>query len=598
MGSNQSNGDKGKNSLNRTVTTRLVTVKIPINSSYWEKVYNIEAALEQVAIDFRKDNDIDAIQENYYIDWKYKDNSINMDSKKKLKYFIAEDNSNDSPTIEITQEIKLKPGKEDKIILEINELVGKPFFNPFEISIFQTKQQAIKIKTYNKKLISQTQLDKFCVESAYCNGNNHLYISGGVNPATKNAIDLFWDIDLKEDNLDNPIQIIPKKNHSMICCDKKVYIVGGQDKNTLFYDCDTKSITNWASLNLERFEPSLIKHDNYLFCFDTFKKKNESKFSIEKINLGKLDEAKWELINPEISPQLGNNVYSQKFFGVVEDYGQNIIFLGGIYYEDENINNKNMCTKYNIYRNTMEKSNILFEETSFNEKTFLPLNAKTYFILPNFQRRAPKIAYFNKEKNSFKISPYVSNHTFEKKKKSSNIKFSTQLKSSLNQLNFDMPGLYKEIELNPRKADKMLNGETNNNLETKDFKTDINEEKKDELETEKRKLNEKEEGLDKKSINSISKVEANIKVDILQDGNNTAKSTNNRKFLYKINSTYINSDYAAFHNSVNDPCSLFTNKIKVRSVSTPKNNFSIKTIKQQANVIIDSNRERIRINNY
>jgi hypothetical protein len=87
MGSNQSNGDKGKNSLNRTVTTRLVTVKIPINSSYWEKVYNIEAALEQVAIDFRKDNDIDAIQENYYIDWKYKDNSINMDSKKKIKIF-------------------------------------------------------------------------------------------------------------------------------------------------------------------------------------------------------------------------------------------------------------------------------------------------------------------------------------------------------------------------------------------------------------------------------------------------------------------------------------------------------------------------------
>ena len=595
MGSKQSNEDEGKNY--RTIITRLVTVKIPINSSYWEKVYNIEETMGQVAADFRKDNGMDVIQENYYIDWKYKGNSIKMDSTKKLKYYIAEDNDNESPTIEITQEIKLKPGKEDAINLEINEFVGKPFFNPFEISIFQTKQQTIKIKSYTKKMIAQTQLDKFCIESAYCNGNNHLYISGGMDPATKDAIDLFWDIDLKDDNLNNPIKIIPKRNHSMIYCDEKVYIVGGQDKNTLFYDCDKKSIINWASLNLDRFEPSLIKHDKTLFCFDAFRKKNESKFSIEKINLGNLTDTNWELIYPNISPQLGNSVYNQKFFGVVEDYGQNIIFLGGIYYEDENDNNKYMCTKYNIFKNTMEKSNIPFEETSFNEKTFLPLDAKNYFILPNFQRRAPKIAYFNKDKNVFKISPYVSNQTFEKKKKSSNIKFSTQLKSSLNQLNFDMPGLYKEIELNPRKADLVVNGENNNNLETKDIKSDINEEKKDELETEKRKLNEKEEDLDKKSINSIPKVEAKINIDIPQEGNITAKSTANRKFLYKMNSTYFNSDYMTFHKSVNDPCSYYENKIKVRNLSTPKN-FSIKSIKQKANFIIDTNRKEIRINNY
>ena len=143
MGSKQSNEDEGKNY--RTIITRLVTVKIPINSSYWEKVYNIEETMGQVAADFRKDNGMDVIQENYYIDWKYKGNSIKMDSTKKLKYYIAEDNDNESPTIEITQEIKLKPGKEDAINLEINEFVGKPFFNPFEISIFKTANNKNKI---------------------------------------------------------------------------------------------------------------------------------------------------------------------------------------------------------------------------------------------------------------------------------------------------------------------------------------------------------------------------------------------------------------------------------------------------------------------
>jgi len=146
----------------------------------------------------------------------------------------------------------------------------------------------------------------------------------------------------------------------------------------LYFLPKKEAITNWASLNLDRFEPSLIKNDRALFWFDSFRKKDESKFSIKKFNFGNLTEVKWEIIYPIISPQLG--CLQSKFYGVVEDYGQNIIFLGVIYYEDLNNNNKYMRTKYNTFRNIMEKSNILFEATNLNEKAFLPLDANLFFF--------------------------------------------------------------------------------------------------------------------------------------------------------------------------------------------------------------------------
>ena len=89
---------------------------------------------------------------------------------------------------------------------------------------------------------------------------------------TLENIGLFWDIDLKKNTDLTPIKMFPKKNHSMIYIKGKVYIVGGDEVITLYYSEEGKEIIPWASLNYKRFEPSLIKHGNYLLCFDTSKK--------------------------------------------------------------------------------------------------------------------------------------------------------------------------------------------------------------------------------------------------------------------------------------------------------------------------------------
>ena len=477
MGSNNSKEKVSKNrqlSLRNSLSTRLVTIKVPINDSLWEKQYNIEATLEQVANDFKSANEMDIIQKNHFIEWRYKDQIIKMDTRK-IKSFLPDENMQNIPPIVLEQEIKLIEGEE--INLEICRIVGKPFYNPFEIYTFEPSRNLIRFKRYSQNLIAEKELDKFSIESAYCNGNNHLFLSGGLNPNNQGGLDLFWDIDLGTDDLSSPINMVPKKNHSMMYDDKKVYIVGGEDEKTLFYDTETKNMNKIANLNIKRFEPSLIRSDNYLYCFDTSCRKNNNKFSIERINLNNMAQSKWEIIYPNISPQIGDKVYNQKFFGIIEDYKRNIIFLGGIYDNTQNKtgeeNNPIMNMKYNINKNTIDNSDIPFQEVSFGEKTFLPMDYKNYFILPNFPKRLPNVVYFEKEKNLFKISSYKSNPRNQKKKDDHNTRlFSSKIKASLFGLNFDMPGLHKEIDINMNNNIEFptQHNNINNNYEINNFK--------------------------------------------------------------------------------------------------------------------------------
>ena len=447
--SNEGNKEFSNANNNLKVVTKLIQVRIKTHSGIWEKPFNIEETLEKIASNFKVENNMDTINENYYIQWTYNDSPIEMNSKK-LKTFISENNISDSLPVEFNQKIKPKEGRENMMLKDICEIVGKPLYNPFEIVTFEPHKKSMRIKKYNNKLITSSELYKFSIESAYCNGKNHLFISGGVDSSTKGILDLFWDIDLKGDELNPPIQIIPKKNHSMIYTENKVYIIGGHDLNTIMYDVGQKIWIKFADLNVKRFEPSLIRHNNYLFCFDSTSGK-DNKFSIEKIDLNVSQNPEWEIIYPNVSFLAKQNVFCQKFFGLVEDYSQNIIFLGGIYdnTRDENFgeNDIKMNIRYNVNKNQIEKSDIKFQEIILSEKTFLPIDDKTFFILPNFSKRSAKIVYFNRENNKITISPYKSNTTEIKKVRRQN-NISAHTKTPWIGLNFDMPGVHNDLNNN------------------------------------------------------------------------------------------------------------------------------------------------------
>ena len=446
---------KFKNSHDNNIKNELsisgnsnITVKIPLIIGFWEKDYNINTALNQIAIDFKAENGMNSLQKNFFIEFSFKNNPIKMDQTP-LKSLINEDILLNK-TIHIVQKIKPVPGTEN--LEEISDVVGKPFSEPFMIYTFEPKTKIIKPFLFNAEKIKKCELDKFGIDSAYCNGDNHLFISGGLDQATNEAIGLFWVVDLKKMIFNYPIQMYPKKNHSMIYIDKKVYIVGGCDVQSMIYDVENRQIKRWCNLNYERFEPSLIKHDNFLFCFDTSKKNNfENGFNFERINLDSDNTRVWELITPKCSPENLNSVFCQKFFGVVEDFKQNIIFIGGMYddnKENENADNEKMNMQYNITENKIEKSDNPFKDICFSEKCFLPLDYNTYYIIPNFNKRSPKIIYYYKNRNLIDFNSYHSTHRL--KGKNSKVKTAT-IKQYFEGLELDMPNQNEESEMNSNK---------------------------------------------------------------------------------------------------------------------------------------------------
>ena len=456
--------EESKSKSNTMQKQKTVDVVIPLNSGIWEKTYNIETPLNQIASDFLQES-INNFKSNYYYKWSYKNNPIEM-TVAPLKSIVNED------TNKIYFMSQIKPiSEKGNLENDTSIIIGKPFSDPFEILIFESKKKVIKTRLYNKEKIKEIGLDKYGVDSAYCNGNNHLYISGGMDQSTQESIGLFWDIDLINNIFNVPIKMFPKKNHSMIYIEKKVFIIGGEDVNTSFYDEEDKDIKQWSNLNYRRFEPSLIKHGDYLFCFDTSKKyvnNFSNEFNFEKINL-KSKSAEWELVSPQISPDICNSVFSQKFFGIVEDLNENIIFVGGMMDKNDKKNdinnNESMNFQYNINNNIIEKSNIEFKEISFNEKTFLPLNYNTYFILPNFNKHSPKVIYFYRDKNFVEIKEFhtSSNYNVDLEKIRT-----AQIKPFLNGLIFDQPTSHRrnsksnvEIDIKLPVNDNKIN---NNNL--------------------------------------------------------------------------------------------------------------------------------------
>ena len=438
-------GASSSNKLNeekKLYSTFLMQIKILLKSKYiWEKTYNIEITLEEIYKDFLSEKNY---EKDFIIKWYFNKKLFELNSTK-LKDFLDINNFSNYSTIEFEQEIS--EINEIKNQIEQLDYIAIPYFNPFKLLIYNIKQRKTNFQKFEDNSLINNEQIKFGVESTYCNGGNHFFILGGINLTTREEICMFLDIDLTKGKIKNQINIYPKKrNHGMLYNQKNVYIVGGNDEKTILYDVETKKIDNLGNLNIKRFEPSLIIHSNYLFCFDATRNA-ENKFSFEKINLQQ--KSNWEIIYPKISENLIENIYNQKYFGIAEDNNYNIIFIGGLYINntEENIEDYSSVfnIKYNLVNNTMEKSNIPFQELSFNEKTLLPLNENENILLLSSFGKNPKIIEYIKEKNNIQITelnvPEIDDNI--KKINNSSIKNSLNINSSMNNLvgiNLDMPG--------------------------------------------------------------------------------------------------------------------------------------------------------------
>ena len=176
-----------------------IKISVPIDeNNKWIKEYNGEEKIEKLIEDFKKENNQE-IPEHVIMKWKMGNNTLNLNDP--IKTLLPKR----SPTINLNLNYEQKGLDLNNNIINNSDLIGKPFNKPFEVQIYDKNKEKMKILNLNNNDIINSEIENYSQSSAYCNGNNHLFISGGENE--KNVIlGHFWDIDL----LNQTIKKIPK----------------------------------------------------------------------------------------------------------------------------------------------------------------------------------------------------------------------------------------------------------------------------------------------------------------------------------------------------------------------------------------------------
>ena len=205
---------------------KMIKVIIKSEIGIWEKDYNIDTSLEEIELDFKIENNID--KDKLY-EFTFNNCDIEMDSRT-LKSIIIDEDQNEIILVQKINKI------ENKTNHEYINYIAKPMSKPFEIYIFSIREKIIKKIKYLMEKVKYLELDKYGDDSSYCNGINRLFISGGTDPITNQILNFFVDIDIANSKLKKKLKMpLPKRNHSMIYYDEKVYIIGGNNEEKLCF---------------------------------------------------------------------------------------------------------------------------------------------------------------------------------------------------------------------------------------------------------------------------------------------------------------------------------------------------------------------------
>ena len=284
---------------------------------------------------------------------------------------------------------------------EIYDTILFPKLNPFELIEYNPLKYEIRYIKLSSQIIDFCNIYKFSKESAFCNGEKDLYMSGGLyNGKTLNY---FWIINKKDYKIFKKIMPMYKKYHSMLYIpDNFILIAGGDSLSSFIYDIENKQFIRWAYMNKKHFQPGLILSGDFAYSFSSLSdKKNENNF-FERTDLTSKN-PKWEKIFPIFDNKYLNN-FNSLFFGMAKCDGDDIILLGG----EKNENRY----KYNTIVNKMFLSDEKNLEISFWDKNFYNINDKYKIGIPlNFDKEHAIYLLNKKSENLKKIICSPKNNT-------------------------------------------------------------------------------------------------------------------------------------------------------------------------------------------
>ena len=300
-----------------------------------------------------------------------------------------------------------------------------PKLNPFRLYIYSFKENSIILKTFSQDKLASAKLSNLNSSFAYCNSYNNLFISEGND---------FWIINHSSFQIKYKKMPIQKKAQSLIFVkngDGKIFVVGGGDKKSFYYDLKKNYFINWAETNMLHTNPALINIGDYLYILDSVK---NNKLIFERTKLTD-NKKQWEIIEPKYDENILKN-FPNESFGVSLDSKGKIIFIGG-----NNINMENNATfVYDINENRISLSNQGSNDNmKFVDKTFYIFDNKYNVGLPEDLDEIKEIAFVDKNEQSLiktnideteKISKnkkYLENNEFINYNKNAQIKQKTNI---------------------------------------------------------------------------------------------------------------------------------------------------------------------------
>ena len=323
-----------------------------------------------------------------------------------------------------------------------------PYEKPFRILFFNSQENNISIKKYDKDTLIFFDLINFSLFNAsYCNTFNDLYLTNGEN----NFLYKINNIKINIEKLDE----IPwkKKFHSMIYIPKKyIFFIGGNNRVTFYYEYINKIFKLWAPLKYKEKNPGLIYlNKTYIYCFGHQKKLGDLNF-IERTNIKR--KPKWDVINIKLSEP-----FNLKKYATVLSNDNKIFFLGGKKIKDERI------FFFDLTNNEINKTTQINTAMKLNETNFYNINQFTSVIIPQESNGDIKLIAFNQRTKKFRKLRYERDLDLISENKLIELN-ETNLDSNLNEENIKIT---TEINL------KKLENKFENEKEREDIENNVQE---------------------------------------------------------------------------------------------------------------------------
>lgn len=375
---------KEKEDPPQTSETQTLQIIVKINNDIiFEDIFKIDQTIKEVYDKIPKQNNSD------YDLLNAKNESLLCNPQAKLEAYFK-----DMSQVELTLKYTgiILPYNIHEAYAKTTQIIGSFFISnnsdTFTISTFN----ASNAKTASSSFLLEESniLRQFNSFSAFCNGKNKLFISGGERTGTKN-VDAFVQIDLSDlkqvkltmQQLPNLIQA--RTWHSMIYIPSNyVFIVGGiRNKTVELYDIGTNSIALDSELNEERSECTLCCINNsHLYAFCGFLYRETFVSTIERCNL-KMRKRIWQ--NLPLTME-NNTRFIPSFFSVAFYNNDNSVILFG---SSDDINERKYNYLFTIDSDNNKDKGSITEYYSNNdpngvyrEKFFIPISDKESVLMP------------------------------------------------------------------------------------------------------------------------------------------------------------------------------------------------------------------------